>query len=112
MGVLENFTKETGHHVFDLGGGRKVELDALDILNIFKGYRPRLLDAKDFRIVSRIIKKEVDHYLKTGTMIHLSKVSHEVWKEYFEKGLVNHHSQRGYTYVKKQHEKNTENGKQ
>jgi hypothetical protein len=104
MGVLENFTKETGHHIFDLGGGRRIELDAEDILNIFKGYRPRLLDAKDFRIVSRIIKKEVDQYVKKGTMMHLSKVSPEVWREYFEKGLVNKHSQKGYTYIKKEDE--------
>lgn len=109
MGVLENFTKETGTHVFDLGGDRRVELDADDILNIFKGYRPRLLDAKDFRIVSRIIKQEVNHYLKTGTLMHLSKVTPEVWKEYFEKGLVNKHSQKGYTYVKNTKDTGSEN---
>jgi len=109
MGVLENFTKEKGTHVFDLGNKRTVELDADDILNIFKGYRPRLLDAKDFRIVSRIIKKEVSQYLKNGTLMHLSKVTPEVWKEYFEKGLVNKHSQKGYTYVKNTKDTGSEN---
>lgn len=101
MGILENLTKETGTHIFELGNGRTVELDLTDIENIFKGYRPRLLDTKDFRIVSKIIKKEVAHYIKSGKMVHLSKVTPEVWKEYYSKGLVGKRSQKGHTYVKK-----------
>jgi hypothetical protein len=101
MGILENFTKESGTHVFELSDRRRIELDAVDIENIFKGYRPRLLDIKDFKIISRIIKKEVAHYVKSGKLIHLSKVSPEVWKEYYEKGLVGKHYQKGHTYVKK-----------
>lgn len=104
MGILEKLTKETGTHIFELSDGRQIELDAKDIENIFKGYRPRNLDAKDFRIISKIIKKEIQHYTKSGTMIHLSKVTPEVWKAYFDKGLVGKHSQKGHTYVRKNEE--------
>ena len=41
--------------------------------------------------------------------MHLSKVAPEVWKEYFEKGLVNKHSQKGYTYVKNTKDTGSEN---
>lgn len=86
-------------HIFDVGGGREIELDYDDIINIFKGYRPKSVDKNDFKIISRILKKEVESSLKEGTLFHLSKVSREMWETYYQKGLVNRHSQRGYTYV-------------
>jgi len=101
MGVLEDLIKKgETTHVFILPNEKRIELDLVDIENIFKGYRPRNLSADDFKGVSKILKKEVAQYLK-GKLVHLSKVSPEFWKQHFEKGLVNTHKQRGYTYVKK-----------
>jgi hypothetical protein len=104
MGVLEKFT-DSGEktHIFILSNDKRIELDAIDIENIFKGYRPRNMSLEDFKGVSKIIKKEVRSYLK-GQLVHLSKVDASLWKNYYEKGLINTHKQRGYTYVKERDE--------
>lgn len=100
MGVLEKMVDDKGKHVFLLPNDRRIELDFDDIEAIFKGYRPRLISFADFKIISRIIKNEVKKHTE-GDLIHLSKVDRDLWERYYNKGLVNKHSQKGYTYKKK-----------
>jgi hypothetical protein len=85
--------------VFEMADGRRLEVDAEDLEYIFKGYRPRLMDLEDFKVIRRIINKEVKKYLK-GTVVHLSKVTDEVFASY-TKGLKHKAKQKGVTYVKK-----------
>ena len=82
-----------------MADGRRLEVDAEDLEYIFKGYRPRLMDLEDFKVIRRIINKEVKKYLK-GTITHLSKVSDAVFASY-TKGLKHKPIQKGVTYVKK-----------
>ena len=77
----------------------QVEVSESEMLNIFKGLRPRNMDYADFVIIRRMIQKEVARYLK-GELVHVSKVSDEMWADY-TKGMVNKPKQKGVTYVKK-----------
>jgi len=92
--------KESKVRTFIMADEREIKVDLQDIEMIFKGYRPRLISREDFRFINKIIKKEVRDYVKGGTMVHLSKVSDSLWKEYYDKGLVKTHIQRGHTYIK------------
>jgi len=77
----------------------RFEVSAEDLKAIFKGMRPRNMDYEDFRAVRNILKKELAQYLK-GQIVHLSKVSDEVWEKY-TKGMKHKPIQKGKTYVKK-----------
>jgi hypothetical protein len=79
---------------------RKLEVSTGDLEYIFKGMRPRLMSPEDFRAIRIQLKKELAHYLK-GELIHLSKVSDEVWANY-TKDMKHKPKQKGHTYVKKQ----------
>lgn len=93
MGILESEVSR----VFEMPDGEKVTVSQEDIINIFKGFRPRLMDVKVFRYIQKIIRTEVKRHLK-GEMVHLSKVSDEVWANYTAgKRKI---KQRGFTYRK------------
>lgn len=85
--------------VFEMTDGRRLEVDAEDLEYIFKGYRPRLMDLEDFKVIRRVINNEVKKYLR-GKVVHLSKVTDAVFKNY-TKGSKHKAKQRGRTYVKK-----------
>lgn len=80
-------------------GDREIEVSKDDLIYIFKGMRPRLMDYEDFKFVRRILNKELKRYLK-GRMVHLSKVSASSWEEYI-KDAEYKPIQKGRTYVKK-----------
>jgi hypothetical protein len=89
--------EESKSRVFEMPDGRKLEVDLEDLEAIYyKGLRPRLMDSNDFRVISRILKKELAQYLK-GQIMHLSKVSDKVWEKYTEGKKI---KQRGKTYRK------------
>jgi len=75
---------------------KNLEVAEEDLLFIFKGMRPRLMDIDDFKAVRNQLQKELKQYLK-GELIHLSKVTDEVWYDYC-KGYKS--IQKGKTYVK------------
>lgn len=102
-GFLEStLDKDTSQRTFVFGENEKrrliiVELD--DLVNIFKGLRPRHINSDDFKQISGLLRKELQRY-KKGTVSHLSKVNDLVWKEY-TKNSQHKIKQKGVTYVKK-----------
>jgi hypothetical protein len=88
--------------VFEMPDGRRLDVPKEDLEYIFKGYRPRLMSAEDFRVISKILKKEVKRY-RGGRIIHLSKVSDSVWDNYIKDQKIKPR-QKGHTYVKKDEE--------
>jgi hypothetical protein len=104
--MAQNMKDEEKTRTFELPDGRRLVVDLDDLDYIFKGYRPRLMALEDFKYISKILKKELKNYLK-GTIIHLSKVSDEVWGKYTE-GMKYKPRQKGKTYIKK--EQDGENG--
>jgi uncharacterized protein YozE (UPF0346 family) len=89
--------EESKSRVFEMPDGRKIEVCLEDLESIYyKGLRPRLMDSEDFRVISRILKKQLAQYLK-GQLMHLSKVSDKVWEQYTEGKKVR---QKGKTYKK------------
>lgn len=80
-------------------GDREIEVSKEDLIYIFKGMRPRLMDYEDFKFVRKVLNKELKRYLK-GRMIHLSKVSDSSWEEYIKEAEYKP-IQKGRTYVKK-----------
>lgn len=84
---------------FTFSDGRKLEVVTEDLEYIFKGFRPRLMDYDTYRAIRVKLKKELAQYLK-GDIIHLSKVSPEVWANY-TKDMKHKPIQKGHTYVKK-----------
>lgn len=78
---------------------RKIELTEDEMFRIYSGYRPRDMELEDFKIISNILKKEMKRYLK-GNLVHISKVSDQLWEKYNE-GLEIKKVQKGVTYVKK-----------
>ena len=84
--------------IFTFEDDRRLEVPTEDLDYIFKGMRPRLMDYEDFKEIRRILKKELAQYLK-GKIVHVSKVTDEVWKQYTEGKKI---KQKGHTYhVKK-----------
>lgn len=59
---------------FKMPDEREVVVAYEDIDMIFKGYRPRLMDAQDFRFISKLLQKEVRSY-KKGRFVHISKMN-------------------------------------
>jgi hypothetical protein len=105
MAFIEDMVdKDTKVRIFILADERRVELTMQDLEDIFSGYRPRLMSHEDFRYVSGVLKKELKEYMREGKLFHLSKVSNELWKEYYEKGAIKTYRQRGHTYVKRSKE--------
>lgn len=105
MEVLEKGIDDKSKvRTFIMADERRIELDLKDIEMIFKGYRPRLISREDFKFISKVIKKEIGDYTKSGTLFHLSKVSDSLWHEYYDKGLTKVHRQKGHTYKKGKHE--------
>ena len=80
-------------------GDREIEVSKDDLIYIFKGMRPRLMDYEDFKFVRKALNKELKRYLK-GRMVHLSKVNASSWEEYI-KDAEYKPIQKGRTYVKK-----------
>jgi len=77
---------------------RVVTLTKIELEGVFKGCRPGSLDYYAFADIRRILNKELAQYLK-GNIVHLSKVSDEVWENY-TKDMKKKPKQRGFTYVK------------
>ncbi len=92
--------------IFNLGE-RRVEVKEEDIEYIFKGMRPRLMPYEDFREIRKILKKELAQYLK-GELVHVSKVSDDLWAEY-TKGMKKKIKQKGNTYVKDRDSREADN---
>jgi len=84
---------------FTFTDGRNLEVPTEDLEYIFKGYRPRLMNYNTYRAIRIQLKKELAQYLK-GELVHLSKVTPEVWYNYI-KNMEYKPIQRGHTYVKK-----------
>lgn len=99
MGFLEEtLDKDSLERTFKfLDGDKEIEYKVSlgDLELIFKGIRPDYIPKEYFKEISKLIKKELKNYRK-GNMVHLSKVTDEVWKEYGTKGK----KQRGFTYRK------------
>jgi hypothetical protein len=103
MGLLEDsLDEDKNYRTFMFGDKpedrRKVEVPLDDLIMIFKGFRPRLMDLEDFKQISHLLQWEAKNHCK-GTITHLSKVSNEVWKDY-TKDAKHKVKQRGSTYVK------------
>lgn len=77
---------------------KNLEVSEEDLSFIFRGMRPRLMDFDDFCAIRTQLKKELKQYLK-GEIIHLSRVTDEVWYEYC-KDMEYKPIQKGKTYVK------------
>ena len=77
----------------------KVEIEDLETI-CFKNLRPRNMSYEDFRIIRKILGKEVKKYLK-GRLVHISKVSDSAWKD-MTKDMENKPIQKGKTYVRKE----------
>jgi len=77
---------------------KKLEVETADLEYIFKGMRPRLMDYLDYKYIRALLKIELKTYLK-GEMVHLSKVSDEVWAKY-TKDMKYRQIQKGHTYVR------------
>jgi hypothetical protein len=109
MGFIEeSLDKEKNYRTFTFSNGKdeerkKIEVPLDDLLMIFKGFRPRSMDLEVFKQISRLLQRESKQY-QAGKIVHLSKVTDEVWAEYTKGRKV---KQRGVTYVKKQEDDRT-----
>ena len=88
--------KESNTRVFELPDGRRLEVLLEDLVDIFKGLRPRLMSYEDFKFIGKILNKENKKYLK-GKLVHVSKVTDTVWKDYTGGKKI---KQKGNTYVR------------
>jgi Mg-chelatase subunit ChlD len=84
---------------FTFTDGRNLEVTTEDLEYIFKGFRPRLMDYDTYKAIRVQLKKELAQYLH-GELVHLSKVTPEVWYNYI-KNMEHKSIQKGHTYYAK-----------
>lgn len=102
MGFIEeSLDKDQNYRTFTFSNGEEkkaVEIPLDDLIMIFKGFRPRLMGLEVFKQIGILLNKESKRYQR-GRIVHLSKVSNEVWENYTKGKKI---KQRGSTYVKKE----------